>query len=139
MVGAPIFSVTPFVDDGGMVSVSDLVGRLHGLIDELSSVDHAALSADERQQVVVALQAEQARLGVVTADALAPWEECGVWRQGGTLRAELGLGRDARRDRFRARQELLRARRLVRMPHTRAAVLAGRLSLDHVDLFVHHA
>ena len=25
------------------------------------------------------------------------------------------------------------------MPHTRAAVLAGRLSLDHVDLFVRHA
>jgi hypothetical protein len=119
--------------------VSDLVGRLHGLIDELSSVDHASLSAGERRQVVLALQAEQARLGVVTADALAPWEECGVWREGGTLRAELALGRDAHRDRFRVRHELLRARRLARMPHTRAAVLAGRLSLDHVDLFVQYA
>ena len=122
-----------------MSSPSDLVAQLHDLVQQLATVDVASLSAGELASLVSALQSEQSRLAVVAADALAPWEAAGVWRTGGTLRPELALGRDCRRDRHRARFEVRRARLLAHLPHTRAAVLAGRLSIDHVDLFLQYA
>jgi hypothetical protein len=42
-------------------------------------------------------------------------------------------------DHRRASYELRRARRLQQLPHTRDAILAGRLSIDHLDLFLQYA
>jgi hypothetical protein len=102
----------------------------------LLAADATAWSDDERQHLVLALQAERDRMTVAAADVLAPWEASRTWEADGTLRASLALGRDARCDHRLAAGELRRARLLTRMPHTRAAVVEGRLSIDHVDLFV---
>ncbi len=122
-----------------MSNPSDLVHELHGIIDRLLALDPSALSSAELESVAVGLQAERSRLDVAAAESIHHWEHRGDWRADGSLTASLALGRRTRRDHHRARAELHRARRLQRMPATRAAVLAGRLSIDHVDLFVRYA
>ncbi len=119
-----------------MSSPTDLVNELHGIIDRLLAVDPSELSADELDSIAVGLQAERSRLDIAAADAIHHWERDDSWRVDGSLRASLALGRRTRRDHRRARSELHRAQRLQRMRATRAAVLDGRLSIDHVDLFV---
>jgi hypothetical protein len=121
-----------------MSSPAALVQQVHELVDRLAALDPASLPADEQQQLVMALQRETSRLAVVTADALVPWRESGVRRAGGTLRPELAIARDARRDRLAVVHELRRARVLDQLPLVRQATLDGRLSIDHVDLFVRH-
>ncbi len=121
------------------MSSESVIQELHDLVERLASVDTGALGADELQSLAVALECERARLAVAAAAVTVAWEQSGVWQVDGSLRPQLALGRDARRDHRVLRRELRRARLLARMPHTRAAVLAGRLSMDHVDLFVHHA
>jgi hypothetical protein len=121
-----------------MSSSATLVEQMHELIDQLAALDPATLPADEQGTLVMALQRETTRLAVVTADALAPWQASGVWKAGGTLRAELAIARDARRERLAARHDLHRARVLAVLPIVRQAALDGWLSIDHVDLLVRH-
>ncbi|MBI4936285.1 MAG: DUF222 domain-containing protein [Actinobacteria bacterium] len=122
-----------------MTSPADLVRQLHDVADALLSTDVDALGSDELQALVVSLQAERSRLAVAAADVLHRWESCGGWRADGSLNASLALGRDTRSCHRAAKRELRRARLLERMVRTRAAVVAGRLSMDHVDLFVQYA
>jgi hypothetical protein len=122
-----------------MESPVELVAQLHQLVGQLAACDLGSLQLDELQTLTLHLQREQSRLGVVAAGALVPWESSELWRAGGTLRPELAVGREVRRDRERVRFELRRARLLAQLPYTREAVLAGRLSMDHVDLFVQFA
>ncbi len=121
-----------------MTSPAHLVQQLHDIVEQLLALPDAAFEADEAQDFLVAMQRERDRLAVAAADALAPWESSRVWEADGSLRASLALGRDAHCDHRQAANELRRARLLTRMPHTRAAVVVGRLSMDHVDLFVRH-
>lgn len=116
-----------------------LLVQIHDLVGQLAACELGGLSGGELHALTLGLQREQSRLGVVAAGALAPWESSEVWREGGTLRPELAVGRNVRRDRERVRFELRRARLLALSPCTREAVLAGRLSMDHVDLFVQYA
>lgn len=121
-----------------MTSPADLVQQLHDIVEQLLAVPGDALDAGEAQDFLVAMQRERDRLAVAAADALAPWESSRVWEADGTLRASLALGRDTRCDHRSAANELRRARLLAQMPLTREAVVAGRLSMDHVDLFVRY-
>jgi len=121
-----------------MTSPAELVQQLHDVVEQLLAMPDAALPAGEAQDFVVAVQRERDRLAVAAADAMAPWEASRMWEADGTLRASLALGRDARCDHRLAANELRRARLLVQMPLTREAVVAGRLSMDHVDLFVRY-
>jgi hypothetical protein len=130
--------VTPFCDAGDMSSTS-LVAELHSTIDRLLAVDPACLSVDELQGLVVGVQAERARLTVAAGDVLAGWESADGWRADGSLFAARALGRGTHTCERAASHELRRGRLLMDMPGTRAAVLAGRLSIDHVDLFLRYA
>ena len=96
----------------------------------------AELSDDELHRRVLQVQAERARLAVEAADLLHAWEQRGSWREGGVRRAALALGADTRCDHVSAALELRRAAFLQRSPLLRSAVQAGRLSIDHVDLFM---
>jgi hypothetical protein len=118
------------------MSSTALVAELHSTIDRLLAVDPACLSADELQSLVVGVQAERARLTVAAGEVLAGWQQRDAWRADGSLRASRALGRDTRVSDRAAAHELRRGRMLMDMPHSRAAVLEGRLSIDHVDLFL---
>jgi hypothetical protein len=122
-----------------MTSPAELVHQLRGVVEQLLAVDAGMLSGEELRSLVVAVQAERSRLAVAAAEALTGWESGGEWKADGSLNASLALGRDTRSCHRGAKRELHRARLLRRMVHTRAAVVAGRLSMDHVDLFVSYA
>jgi len=85
------------------------------------------------------VQAERARLTVAAGDVLAVWDARDGWRADGSLFAGRALGRDTHTCDRAASHELRRGRMLMDMPHTRRAVLEGRLSIDHVDLFIRYA
>ena len=119
-----------------MSTPAELVAQLHGLVDQLLTLDPSAFGEADREQVVFAVQRERDRLAVAAADTLCLWEASRSWEADGTLRASLAMGREVRCDHRLAANELRRSRLLAQMPHTRAAVVAGRLSMDHVDLFV---
>jgi len=121
------------------MSSTALVAELHSTIDRLLAVDPACLSSDELQSLVVSVQAERARLTVAAGDVLAAWEQRDGWRADGSLFASRALGRDTHACERVAAHELRRGRLLMDMPGTRAALLEGRLSIDHVDLFVRYA
>lgn len=99
----------------------------------------AELSDHDLEQRVLAVQRERARLAVEAADLLSAWQQRGTWRQGGVRRPSLALGALTRCDHVTAALELRRAAFLQGSPVLRAAVVAGRLSVDHVDLFMRHA
>ena len=122
-----------------MSSPAELLDQLHGLVDQLLAIDGSVCSAAELRDLTVRLQAEQSRFTVAAASVANEWVGRGEWRADGSLRPQLALGRDAHRDHAVVRHELRRARWLERMPYTRRAVLEGRLSIDHVDLFVQRA
>jgi hypothetical protein len=115
------------------------VSELHSSIDRLLAVDPACLSVDELHVLVVGVQAERDRLTVAAGDVLAAWEARDGWRADGSLFASRALGRDTHACERAASHELRRGRMLMEMPHTRRAVLEGRLSIDHVDLFMRYA
>jgi hypothetical protein len=116
-----------------------LVAELRASIDRLLAVDPACLTSDELQSLVVGVAAERERLTVAAGDFLAGWEHRDSWRADGSLWASRALSRDTRRCDRAAAHELRRGRSLADMPLTRAAVLEGRLSIDHVDLFLRYA
>jgi hypothetical protein len=122
-----------------MSSPASLVAPLHGAIEQLLAADTTALTPDELHELLVSVRAEQSRLSVAAADVVHAWERSGRWQADGSLSASLAMARDTKGCHRQSRTELHRARLLRRMPHTRAAVLAGRLSMDHVELFVRHA
>ena len=103
-------------------------------IDGLAELDPDALTDGELHDAIVALQRQRAKLGAVAAALLSRWDHRGVWAGDGSRRAASRLARDTRTSVSSANVELRRARQLRTMPATAAAVVAGELSLDHVDL-----
>ena len=105
----------------------------------MESLDPSLLDDDELRAATLLLQRAESSLALVSAGFLAEWESRRCHRGDGSARAAEALSRDAKRDKRAARRELRRARRLVEMPFTRAAVCAGQLGIDHVDLILRYA
>jgi hypothetical protein len=115
------------------------LGELRAVVDRLLAADLTELSDAELDELVVGLRGERSRLAVADADAIHTWETVGGWRSGQAVNAAVALGNRTRGCHRAAGADLGRARKLQRMPHTRQAVLEGRLSFEHVDLFARAA
>lgn len=117
-------------------------GALSGLVDSIDAllaVDVSAMGGEELRAHVVRLEQQRSRLAIVVGDALTVWEERRGWEADGSLTAARAFARDTHSS-DRARKEQLRiARALRQLPVTRQAVLDGRLSMDHAELFVRAA
>ena len=116
---------------------ADAAGLLEALtsaIDALLALDATALSDDELDEVTFGLQRQRARLGIAAAAVTTPWELRGGRAADGSRSAAHRLARETHCSVRSAKREVRRARQLSSMPHTKAAVLDGRLSLEHVDL-----
>ena len=122
-----------------MSTPADLLDQLHGLVDQLLQLDLSCCASDEMHNVTVRLEAERARLTVAAASVSHEWVGRGAWQADGSLRPQLALGRDAHRDHQAVRHDLRRARWLEQLPLSRQAELEGRLSIEHIDLFIHYA
>ena len=103
-------------------------------IDALNSLDADTLGDGELDALLVELMRTRHRLAAATAAVLARWDARGVWRDDGSRSAATRLARDGRTSLTTARVDLRRARHLTAMPATAAALGAGRVSMDHVDL-----
>ncbi|MET0461013.1 MAG: DUF222 domain-containing protein, partial [Ilumatobacteraceae bacterium] len=108
--------------------------QLDEAIRTIADADLDALTPAELDTLVIRLLRARHRLAGVTAGALARWDTNGVWRSDGSRFAAGRLSRDARTSMTTAHVELRRARTLATMPSAAAAVVAGRISMDHVDL-----
>lgn len=107
---------------------------LEATVDALLTAPSEHNSNDSLQADVVTLQRIRNKLGLLAADALTEWDARLVWAADGSLSAATCLARDTHSSVRSAKQELRRARRLRNLPVVRAAVAAGDLSLEHVDL-----
>ena len=115
--------------------VSAVAAALAGVVEALLALDVHALSDDELEALVVAVQQERHRLSVAAAEVIAVWDRRAVWSNDGSRSPAHRLARTTHCALRSGRRELERARHLGQMPVTRDAVLDGRLSIDHVDLF----
>src|SRR5262245_8611246 len=113
----------------------DPVEQLDEAIDALLPLDPDTLTDPELDATVVAVQRQRARLGVVAARLVERWDHRQIWADDQSRSAATRLARDTNTSVGSAKVELRRARHLASMPATQAAVVAGELSLDHVELF----
>src|SRR5262245_462144 len=111
------------------------VEQLDEAIDALLTLDPDTLTDPELDEVVVAVQRQRARLGVVAAQLVERWDRRQIWADDQSRSPATRLARDTNTSVGTARVELRRGRHLAAMPVTEAAVVNGELSLDHVELF----
>jgi Domain of unknown function (DUF222) len=104
---------------------------------ELLDIDAGALDDRGLHELIVQVQAERARLAVVTADLLAEWDGRRVWESDGSRSAANRLAGETHCSNRTARTEMTRARRIRQLPIARQAIIDGRLSADHLDLLGH--
>jgi hypothetical protein len=112
----------------------DPVGQLEHTIDTLLDVDPAELTDDELHEFVTRLQRQRHRLAAVAATTISAWDARLVWADNGARTAATRLANDTSTAPSTAGTEIRRARQLRTMPATTAALAAGELSTDHVDL-----
>jgi Domain of unknown function (DUF222) len=110
------------------------IEQLDEAIDALLTLDPDTLTDAELDAAVVELQRQRARLGVVAARLVARWDTRQIWAGDQSRSPAARLARDTNTSISSARVELRRARKLASMPATETAVVAGDLSLDHVEL-----
>jgi 5-methylcytosine-specific restriction endonuclease McrA len=110
------------------------IEQLQEAITAVLMLDPDTLTDDELHESVVVLHRQTHRLAGARARLVARWDRCQVWADDGSRSAAHRLARDSRTSVATARRELRRARHLESMPHTAAAVAAGELSAEHVDL-----
>ena len=113
-----------------LVDVEQLAGQVKALDDH----DLAALDDAELHDVTILLLRVRARLDAVASESLARWEQRGVWSGDQSRTSTSRLGRELRCSSRSARSALRHARRTQDVPATVAAVRAGDLSPDHIDL-----
>ena len=97
-------------------------------------LDVDALDDQQLHELVVGSHRAAARLAAVRAKLIAAWDARGVWGSNGARTPAVRLGNDCKISSESAAVELRRARKLRSMPHTLAALAAGEISVDHVDL-----
>jgi hypothetical protein len=110
------------------------IDELAEVIDSLLDVDPAGLTDAELHELVTTLQRQRHRLAAVAATAISAWDRRMVWADNGARSAAARLANDSSASTSSTGTEIRRARQLRSMPATAAALAAGELSPDHVDL-----
>lgn len=110
------------------------VEALRDVTTRLLDVDPAGLDDETLHALAVGVQAERSRLAIAAAEVLGEWDARRLWESDGSRSPAHRLSRETRTAVGSARTEITRARRLRHLPVARAAVVEGRLSIDHVDL-----
>lgn len=110
------------------------VEPLSQAIDALSAVAVQELTDSELHELVIGLQQQHNRLAAASAAAVSAWDQRMIWADDGSRSAAARLANETPSSVGTARTSVRRARRLQAMPATAAALTAGHLSVDHVDL-----
>ncbi len=86
---------------------------------------------------VVLVHRERSRFAVAFAELLSGWDTRRIWESDGSRSPAHRLARETRSSVGGARSDLRRARRVRHLPLVRDGVVAGVLSIDHLDLLGH--
>ena len=103
-------------------------------IDSLLDVDPNELTDAELHELVTTVQRLRHRIAAVAGTAISAWDQRMVWADNGAGSAAVRLANDTSTSPSSTGVEVKRARKLRTMPHAAAALAAGELSPDHVDL-----
>jgi hypothetical protein len=121
------------VDGAG--AAEDPLALLERAIELLAALDASTLDDERIDVLAVGVEQARGRLAAAASPVLARWASRGRWATDGSRSATARLGRELRCSSGSASVALRRARALTTMPIVLEAVVDGRLSLDHVDLF----
>ena len=110
------------------------IGELVAAIDSLLAVDPNGLTDGELHDLVTAVQRQRHRLAAIATSAISSWDQRMVWADNGARSAAVRLANETATSTSSAGADVRRARRIRSMPATAAALAAGDLSPDHVDL-----
>ena len=113
---------------------SGALAELEAAVDALLAERLCHESGEQLHTDVVTLQRIRGKLGVLAATTLSGWDHSLVWAADGSRSAASRLARDTHTSVRSAKHEMRRARQLCQLPITQAAITAGDLSLDHLDL-----
>ncbi|MEY2451235.1 MAG: hypothetical protein QOD92_809 [Acidimicrobiaceae bacterium] len=111
-----------------------MTALLHESISALEAIDPAALSDGQLHELVIELQAADARLAAVRGGLLSAWDGRRLWADDGSKAGWGRLARECRLSSRSAKREMVRARKLATMPAAALALAAGTLSVDDADL-----
>ena len=114
-------------------SVAELIARAEAAVDALLAVDVAGLPAEQGEALLGVLRRLADRSGAKRLEVLRAVRECGAWALDGSRSFAHHLMRTEGARLASVRAEIRVADRVCEsLPGTKAAVLAGRLGLDHV-------
>lgn len=108
------------------------VDALRAAIDTLAQVHPFHLAAAD---LAIELQRQGQRLDAIAAQTLQRWHHRGDWALDGSRSPATHLARELRSSITTARRALRRANATSGLPAVTQAVVAGQLSMDHLDLF----
>lgn len=114
---------------------SDPLARLQSAIDELAHLDPSDVAISDVAELALGLQKQRQRLDGLAAGLLGHWHDSGAWAFDGSRSAATHLARETRSSLTNCRKELRRARATNDLPAVTRAIIAGHLSIDHLDLF----
>ncbi len=107
---------------------------LNEAIDSLLAVDVHGLTDSELHDLVTNVQHQRHRLAAVAAAAISVWDRRTLWADNGARSPAARLANETSAGPVSAGVDVRRARQLRSMPATAAALSAGHISPDHVDL-----
>ena len=110
------------------------IDDLAEVIDSLLDVDPSELTDDELHELVTVVQRQRHRLAALAATTISAWDRRMVWADNGARSAATRLANETSASTSSTGVEVRRARQLRSMQATAAALAAGELSPDHVDL-----
>lgn len=114
--------------------MSTALDQLQTAIDDVLDVDPRTLTDEELHELVIGIERQRHRLAAAAASAISSWDHRQVWADNGARTAAARLANETSRSNAAAGAEVRRARQLRSMPSTAAALAAGDISVDHVDL-----
>lgn len=110
------------------------VADLDGALTDLQGLDPDALTGDELSELLVDLQRETARLAAVRARVTSAWDARATWCLDGAKTGAAWLVHRCKVSVAAGKRELRVARQLRTMTATEAALAAGEITLDHVQV-----
>jgi hypothetical protein len=110
---------------------------LHRSLDELAAQDLSTLCDAEIHELTMGLARAKCRVEGVLMAALDVWDARQIWSDDGSKSPAARLAREANWSKAAASTAIRRARALRRLPVTAAAVTAGTMGAEFVDLVDH--
>ncbi|CAN5396650.1 hypothetical protein BH23ACT3_BH23ACT3_07320 [soil metagenome] len=110
---------------------------IHRSLDDLAAQDLSTLCDAEIHELTMGLARAKCRVEGVLMAALDVWDSRQIWSDDGSKSPAARLAREANWSKSAASTAIRRARALRRLPVTAAAVTAGKMSAEFVDLVDH--